>query len=121
MDFYASILIVRAHRLQSLADSLDPTELRDRQKRMMAGGGAASRQMLRTHKASARSLLGLRVLVQNRRKDKTPILVFGSRAQVLSQPSLTSAVLRGTAEGDNLVKFMRDKSVASGRVFSTVQ
>ncbi|KAL1949447.1 hypothetical protein VTO73DRAFT_8328 [Trametes versicolor] len=95
--------------LQSLADSLDPTELRDRQKRMMVGGGAAARQMLRTHKASARSLLGLRVLVQNRRKDKTPILVFGSRAQVLSQPSLTSAVLRGTAEGDNLVKFTRDK------------
>ncbi|OJT07607.1 hypothetical protein TRAPUB_1537 [Trametes pubescens] len=94
--------------LQSLAESLDPTELRDRQKRMMAGGGAASRQTIRTHKVTARSLLGLRVLVQNRRKEKNPILVFGSHAQVLSQPMQTSAVQRGTAEGDNLVKFMRD-------------
>ncbi|KAL1949445.1 hypothetical protein VTO73DRAFT_8326 [Trametes versicolor] len=94
--------------LHSLTEGMDSDRNRERQERV-AAGGAASRQIIRTHKAAARSLLGLRVLVQNRRKDKTPILVFGSRAQVLSQPSLTSAVLRGTAEGDNLVKFTRDR------------
>ncbi|OJT10916.1 hypothetical protein TRAPUB_12572, partial [Trametes pubescens] len=94
--------------LHALTDSMDSKQNRDRRERV-SDGGAANRQIIRTHKAAAHSLLGLRVLVQNRRKDKTPILVFGSRAQVLSQPSLTSAVLRGTAEGDNLVKFTRDK------------
>ncbi|EIW57518.1 uncharacterized protein TRAVEDRAFT_48557 [Trametes versicolor FP-101664 SS1] len=89
--------------LQCPTMPLDLGMLRDRQQR------SANREIVHTYKTAERSLLDLRVLVQNRRKDKTPILVFGSRAQVLSEPSSTSAVLRGAAEGDNNVKFMQDK------------
>lgn len=97
--------------LQPLTDSIDPLKQRARQEKLMKDGDVASRNTIRTHKAAARSLLGLNVLVQNRRKDKEPVLLFASRAQAVSHPSLTTAVLRGTAQRDNLVKFTKDKWV----------
>ncbi|OSD06538.1 hypothetical protein PYCCODRAFT_1383571 [Trametes coccinea BRFM310] len=95
--------------LQPLTASIDPLKQRTRQEKLMKDGDVASRNTIRTHKAAARSLLGLHVLVQNRRRDKEPVLLYASRAQAVSQPSLTGAVLRGTAQGDNLVKFTKDK------------
>ncbi|KAI0833436.1 hypothetical protein BC628DRAFT_1308562 [Trametes gibbosa] len=95
--------------LQHLSEAMDSAEHQARQDRMMGQGAAAARQILRTHKAAARSLLVLHVLVQNRRKEKDPILLFASRAQVVSQPSLTATVERGTAEGDSLIKFTKDR------------
>ncbi|KAI0368589.1 hypothetical protein BV20DRAFT_998254 [Pilatotrama ljubarskyi] len=94
--------------LHTLTDSIDPSGYRARQERM-AKDAAAGRQIMRTHKAAARSLLGMSVLVQNRRKDKTPILLFASRAEVVSQPSMTEAVMRGTAQGDKIDKFTKDR------------
>ncbi|EIW61127.1 uncharacterized protein TRAVEDRAFT_46351 [Trametes versicolor FP-101664 SS1] len=95
--------------LQQLTDSLDPYTTMHRYIRTMCGPvAAASRQTIRAYKACARSLLTLRVLVQNRRKDKTPILVFASRAQVLCLAPSTDAVQNGTAECDNLVAFSQD-------------
>lgn len=73
---------------------------------MMTEGDTTNRQTVQT---CGRSLLSLRVLVQNRRKEKMPILLFASRAQALILPSSTSAVLQGTAEGDNIVQFMLDR------------
>ena len=67
--------------------------------------------MIGRYKAAAHSLLGLSVLVHNRRKDKAAILVFAARAQVVSYPSTVAALLNGTAEGDNIVKFTRDRCV----------
>ncbi|KAI0649152.1 hypothetical protein C8Q79DRAFT_999011 [Trametes meyenii] len=96
--------------LQSLVDAIDPLQHKARQERMMTQGGEESRTKIRIYKAAARSLVGLRVLVQNRRKDKDPILLFASRAQVVSRAALTDAVLRGAAKGDNYVKFTQDKS-----------
>ncbi|KAI0671699.1 hypothetical protein C8Q78DRAFT_1168540 [Trametes maxima] len=96
--------------LQSFVDAIDPLEHRDRQERLMVQGGEPSRTKIRLYKAAARSLVGLRVLVQNRRKDKDPILLFASRAQVVSRAALTDAVLRGAAKGDNHVRFAQDKS-----------
>ncbi|KAI0749344.1 hypothetical protein C8Q80DRAFT_619092 [Daedaleopsis nitida] len=40
--------------------------------------------------------------VQNRRKEKAPVVVFGSCAQVVGYPSVTSSILRGSAQNDNL-------------------
>ncbi|KAJ8469814.1 hypothetical protein ONZ51_g8750 [Trametes cubensis] len=97
--------------LQHLTESIDPMGEGDRQKRFKEQGSAAGLEMIRKHKASARSLLGLSVLVQNRRKDSTPILLFASRAQVVCQPSLTAAVLRGAGEGEGLARFTRDRRV----------
>lgn len=82
-------------------------------KNKIASGPDKGRAVIRTHKAAANSLLGLLVLVQNRRKDKERILVFGSQIQVVSYPSLNSAVLHGTAQGDNIAKFTRDRYALS--------
>ena len=69
------------------------------------------RDLIGRYKAAAHSLLTLSVLVQNRRKEKNPILVFGSRAQIVCYPSTFSAMMNGTAEGDNLVKYTRNRYV----------
>ncbi|KAH9903001.1 hypothetical protein C8Q73DRAFT_661874 [Cubamyces lactineus] len=95
--------------LQHLTESIDPMGQDDRQKRFKEQGSVAGLEKIRKHKATARSLLGLSVLVQNRRKDSTPILLFASRAQVVSQPSLTAAVLHGAGEGENLARFTKDR------------
>ncbi|KAI9060681.1 hypothetical protein FKP32DRAFT_1595408 [Trametes sanguinea] len=95
--------------LQPLTESIDPLQQKARHEQLMKDGDAASRNAIRIHKAAMRSLLGLTVLVQNRRKDKEPVLVFASRAQAVSHPSLTNAVMGGTAQGDNLVKFTKDR------------
>ncbi|OJT03812.1 hypothetical protein TRAPUB_5542 [Trametes pubescens] len=97
--------------LQTLIESLDIAGIGDRIRQIMTGpAGTASCETMRTHRAYAQSLLSLRVLVQNRRKDRTPILVFASRAQVLSVASSTVAVQRGTAERerDNIATFTLD-------------
>jgi hypothetical protein len=83
----------------------------NRQYQIMESSSEGGRDIIRRQKAAARSLLGLSVLVQNRRKEKSPILVFASRTQVVSYPSTVSAVMNGTAEGDNVVEFIRDRCV----------
>ena len=68
------------------------------------------RETIRTHKAALNTLLSLRVLVQNRRKQNIPILVYGSQAQVVSLPSGTQKVRQGSApRGDNRADFTRDR------------
>ena len=103
--------------LQSFTDPISPehSSYSDRQERI-ASGPDNGRTIIRTHKAAARSLIGLRVLVQNRRKDKEPILVYGSRVQVVGFPSLTSNLLGGTSEGDNIAKFTKDRCDVSRQI-----
>ncbi|RPD60038.1 hypothetical protein L226DRAFT_613017 [Lentinus tigrinus ALCF2SS1-7] len=99
--------------LDSLAGAItDPasSEFRDRQERI-ATGPNHGRDMIRRHKAAARSLLSLRVLVQNRRKDKEPILVFGSRMQVVSYGQMTGAMARGVSLNDNSTTFVHDRTM----------
>ena len=96
MDAYAT----------SCTDS--PSTIQNRQDRITDSAPDNGRGKIRTHRASARSLLCLRILVQNRRKSKEPILVFGSRAQVVAYPSLAILMLNGLAEGDNIVPFSKD-------------
>lgn len=92
-------LTLCVRRLQSLIDTLDPTALRERYIRIMSGpNAAANRRTIQAHKACARSLLSLRVLVQNRRKDKIPILVFASGAAVQALAASTAAVAQGAPQ-----------------------
>lgn len=81
----------------------------------------AGRRTIRTHKALDLNLLDLRVLVQNRRTDKTPILVYGARAQAEALPPMAFHVLRGEAEGENINNFIQNGWVAAGHASSTVQ
>lgn len=67
------------------------------------------RDIIRVHKAAINNLLDLRVLVQNRRKDRASVLIYGSRMQVSSYASTTGAVLRGASQVDNMVKYTRDR------------
>lgn len=83
----------------------------NRQYQIVNSSSEDGRDVIRRYRAAAHSLLTLSVLVQNRRKEKGAILVFASRAQVVSYPSTFTAVVNGTAEGDNLVKFTRDRCV----------
>lgn len=93
-------------------DTVNPEALRDRYVGTMTGAAAsASYEIIRTNRAYGRSLLTLRVLVQNRRKETTPILVFGARAEVLSKVSSTDAVQRGATECDNTVVFAEEGQV----------
>lgn len=90
-------------------NTVDPGALRDHYVRTMTGTAAsAGHEIIRANKTYGRALLTLRVLVQNRRKEKTPILVFGSHAQVLSKVSSTDAVQRGRTPCDNVILFTRD-------------
>ena len=83
-----------------------------RQERIAAGSSDYGREIIRTHKAAAQSLLVLSVLVQNRRKDQGVILIYGSKVQVVPYPSTTEAAEEGAApQGENLVKFTRDRFV----------
>ncbi len=93
-----------------MMECLDTEALRDRYVNTMTGPAARdSREIIRANNACGRTLLTLRVLVQNRRKDKTPILVFGARAQLVSMASSTTAVLKGAPQCDNTLKFTRDE------------
>ena len=77
---------------------------------MASDGEDSGRETIRTHKAAAHSLLDLAVLVQNRRKEKGAVLVFGSKVQAVAYPSTTETVLRGAAPlGENLVKFKHER------------
>ncbi|KAL1937054.1 hypothetical protein VTO73DRAFT_15146, partial [Trametes versicolor] len=96
-------------KLQPLLDSLDPEVLRERYINTMTGPAAdASYAIMRTNRAYSCSLLSLRILVQNRRKDDAPILVFSSRAQMVVKASSTEAVQRGKTDCDNAVTFTQD-------------
>ncbi len=75
--------------MRRLIDPLDPSIPFDEERI----GGEAGLQTIRTHRAVAFSLLDLRVLVQNRRKDKTPVFVYGSRAKALVEPTMTLGAL----------------------------
>ncbi len=109
---YARVLTVLTYRLQTLMESLDPVGMTSRMMHILAAPArTASLETMRAHRACARSILTLRVLVQNRRKDKTPILVFASQSQVLSLPSSTAAVQRGAGqhEYNGIATFNLDK------------
>ncbi|KAI1797157.1 hypothetical protein LXA43DRAFT_982973 [Ganoderma leucocontextum] len=100
--------------LQVLTEMVSPgghgeKSFENRQYQILNSSPEDGRDIIRRYKAAAHSLLGLSVLVQNRRKEKGAILVFASRAQVVSYPSTIAAVHAGTAEGDNIVKFTRDR------------
>ncbi len=91
-------------------DTLDPEVLRERYVRTMSGPAARdSRQIIHDNRACGRRLLTLRVLVQNRRKEETPILVYGSRAELISKTSSASAIQEGATERDNMILYERDK------------
>ena len=106
-----------SYSLEPLTASLNPAhdKFDDRQMRI-ARGPDNGRDMIRRHKAAARSLLPLRILVQNRRKEKEPILVFGSRMQVVSYGSKTGAMARGATPNDNSTTFARDRCVSSSNL-----
>ena len=56
-----------------------------------------------------RNLLTIRVCIQNRRKDNAAVLVFSSRAQVITRACATDDVLRGKVDAyDNVATFTRD-------------
>ena len=57
------------------------------------------------YKAFTRNLLTLSVLVQNRRKDKTKVLVFGARTQLVTFGHMSDDIIRGRAEVDKLSTF----------------
>ena len=59
-----------------------------------------------------RSLLSLRVLVQNRRKDKAKALIFGAQAQAISHAETVEIVMKGKREGDRIFTFQSARYVA---------
>ncbi len=68
--------------------------------------------------AAKQNLTTLHVLVQNRRKDSVPVLLFGGRAQVVTKPSGTKDALRGRMMGtdsDDVTTFTRNGSVLQVR------
>lgn len=100
--------------LQVLSETVSPTghgekSFENRQYQMANSSSENGRDIICRFKAATHSLLTLSVLVQNWRKEKGAILVFASRAQVVSYPSTFNALINGTSEGDNLVKFTRDR------------
>ncbi|PIL35614.1 hypothetical protein GSI_02342 [Ganoderma sinense ZZ0214-1] len=100
--------------LQVLTEMVSPAghgekSFENRQYQIMESSSEDGRDLIGKYKAAAHSLLTLSVLVQNRRKEKGPILVFASRTQVVSYPSTFSAIMSGTAQGDNIVKYTRER------------
>ncbi|TBU38121.1 hypothetical protein BD309DRAFT_1012691 [Dichomitus squalens] len=96
--------------LGALSETVDlAADPQKRQIQMATSGPNNGIDIIRDYKAAAHSILNLSVLVQNRRKEKGAVLVFGSCAQVVSYGSTADIVLRGTAKGDNIVKFTRDR------------
>ena len=100
--------------LDSLSDPVSPASntFSERQNLMAADGEDHGRTTIRMYKAAARSLLSIRVLVQNRRKEKETVLVYGSKAQVVAFPSTNDIIQRGAAPlGENQTKFTRERQV----------
>ncbi|PIL35613.1 hypothetical protein GSI_02341 [Ganoderma sinense ZZ0214-1] len=66
--------------------------------------------------AAKQNLTTLHVLVQNRRKDNVPVLLFGGLAQVVTKASGTKDALRGRMPDDDITTFTRNgkKHVAIG-------
>ncbi|EJF64993.1 hypothetical protein DICSQDRAFT_167141 [Dichomitus squalens LYAD-421 SS1] len=96
--------------LGALSEPVDPAaDIEKRQIQMATSSPNNGIDVIRDYKAAPHSLLNLSVLVQNRRKEKGAVLVFGSRAQAVSYGSTADVVLRGTAKGDNIAKFTRDR------------
>lgn len=60
-----------------------------------------------------RSLLSLRVLVQNRRKDKQKVLILGAQTQAISYEDVVELVMKGKREGDRIFDFTSARYVAS--------
>ena len=91
--------------LQALAASLklDPSEV-------IVGSDSAEEEAERLrigsrYKAFTRNLLSLSVLVQNRRKDKTKILVYAARTQLVSYANTREDLRKGRAEKDKFSTF----------------
>ena len=68
------------------------------------------RRIEETREAFTRNVLTLSVLVQNRRTDKKKVLVFASRAQLVSYGDTSDAFLKGRTEVDNLSTFTHEGS-----------
>ncbi|KAI0649147.1 hypothetical protein C8Q79DRAFT_494910 [Trametes meyenii] len=90
--------------LQYLVDAMDPLETAERRERLERSGPHVT-DIFRVHRAGKRTMLPLRVLVQNRRKDNARVLVFGARAQVVSYPYALDKLMPGLAENDNFEIF----------------
>ncbi|KAI0671703.1 hypothetical protein C8Q78DRAFT_1030473 [Trametes maxima] len=101
--------------LQYLVDAMDPLETAERRERLEREGPHVQ-ELFRLHRAGKRTLLPLRVLVQNRRKDNARVLVCGARAQVVSYPYAVNKLMPGLAENDNFERFTygRDNFLAIG-------
>lgn len=62
--------------------------------------------------AAKQNLTTLHLLLQNRRKDNVPVLVFGGLTQVVTKPSGTKDALRGRRADDDVMMFTRNGSVS---------
>ena len=60
------------------------------------------------YRAHANSLLTLQVLVQNRRKDGKPVMIFGAQSQVIVCADGIDCVLKGSP-GDDVERFAKFK------------
>ena len=102
-------------RLETLTGPIGPSDkFLDRRARMDADGDDLGMTTMRMHKAAMRRLLMVRVLVQNRRKEKGAILVYSHKAQVVAHPSATATIQKGDAPlGEKQTKFTRERRVTS--------
>lgn len=68
--------------------------------------------------AAKQNLTTLHVLVQNRRKDNVPVLLFGGCAQVVTKASGTKDALRGRMGAeDDITTFTRNGLVVQVRLY----
>ncbi|TFK94086.1 hypothetical protein K466DRAFT_658079 [Polyporus arcularius HHB13444] len=106
VGFWVSVSSSVDCALQTLANPLrpikDPLEYNRRDIRMLEDPNLGVK-----YKARTRNLLTLQVLVQNRRKDGKPVVVFGARTRVLTSetPTVTQNVLNGRTEADRITIF----------------
>ena len=80
----------------------DPDEFVERYPHL---AGAPYLEIAAKYNAFTRNLLTLSVMVQNRRKDRMKILVFGARTQLVSLGNTSADIMRGKPEKDKLSTF----------------
>ena len=95
-------------RLQTIANPARANK--DAQPRLPGDPGVTA-EMLDNCQAHASNLLTLEVLVQNRRKDKKPVLVFGGQSHVVSFGKSTQDVLKGKTIIDGVTTFQLERYV----------
>ncbi|KAI0368593.1 hypothetical protein BV20DRAFT_968945, partial [Pilatotrama ljubarskyi] len=100
--------------LQRLTDEMrldeEPSAI---EKRQLAVG--EDLKNVKKHKAFLANLLGVAVLVQNRRKDGRPMTVYGARTQVVCLSHKVEQVMQGKTEADKIATFE-----SAGRTFAAI-